>query len=156
MTQQRSIIGIDETSLTTTTTPGWTPATMANYALVDLSLAANGLRESLYQRIVGNEEHPTTVRLGYYPQPNNRYNFSSRLNTFVNTKDEAIGLDIYEPGNITIAWSMPRTSVPDPTDLMHAFMNLASFLFRTDGGVFTSAVLDAIKFGILDVAEQSD
>jgi len=157
MTLVRSIINIDEVNVTTTTDPGWSPANMANFAVIDTAVVANGGRETVFQRVAGDDIHPMTVRVGHYPQPTaSRVNVSIKVSTYVRHLDTDVDLDEYLPCTATLAWSMPGSAVPDSADLFGLLTNLFSWVFPTDAGVFITGNLDSLKFGVTDIAVQSD
>jgi hypothetical protein len=136
--------------------------TMAQYALVDTKLLDPG-RESLYQKVGGNEEYPLTVRVGHYPKKGSdgvgQVNISVKISTFVETVDDVSGETLRVlPCSMTLAWSVPGTSgVPDEADLMALICMPLTWVLPVASGAFTGDALDELKFGVVNqlVAHQS-
>ena len=128
-------------------------ATKANFAVVDTVVKENGSRETLYQKVVGDEEYPMTVRVGYYKNLTQnggigRTSISVKLETFLQ-KADADDVIWTLPASTVLAINMPGGSgVPSTTDVTELIGNTLSWLLPVSASVITSDALDELKFGI--------
>jgi hypothetical protein len=110
-------------------------------------------REAVYQRTVGDEEKPMTIRLGWYPNPKanggiGQTNFSMKISTMVENDDAETGFVL--PGTLTVAWSMPGLSgVPNSANLKDLLGHAYTWLVPDAAGSPITDVLEEIKFGVV-------
>jgi hypothetical protein len=129
-------------------------ADKTTFKVID-TVALENKRESVYQKITGDQEYPSTVRAGHYinAEANDgvgQTNVSVKVSTFVQKTD--IDDVIWTlPGNVTIAWSMPgKSGVPDATQLVEMLNNAISWVIPVVAGVASESALDELQFGVVN------
>jgi hypothetical protein len=133
----------------------------ASFKVID-TVAEEGKREALYQKVSGNEEYPMTVRAGYYLNKKSndnigQTNVSVKLSTFVQKADTD---DIIWtlPCSATLALSVPGTNaVPDGEAVIEMLNNLHAWIVPVVTGALSEVALDELKFGVVGaLAEHAD
>lgn len=127
---------------------------VAAFALIDTKVSEDGnSRESVYQKISGNEEYPYFMRVGVYknPKANNGIgstNVSVKITNNVQ-KADVDSLIWVLPETWTLAKSAPGGSAfPDSDADVEMIGTLVSTYLNVASGVITTANIDELKFGI--------
>lgn len=129
---------------------------VTKFALVDQQVTPDGnTRESFYQMLEGSEEHPLTLRAGYYKNPKlnagiGGVNTSMKLTTYVQKADVDDVLWTL-PLTVTLAVSAPGGSpMPDAENLISLLDLVLTAYTPFVAGVQDQAIIDEIKFGIMN------
>lgn len=131
-------------------------APKAAFKLIDTKVDGDN-REAVMQRMSGEDEYPMTVRIGRYVNTKSndgvgQTNTSIKLSTFVQ-KTDTDDVIWTLPANATLAFSMPGTSgIPDAGQVRELLMNLISFILPVVGGAAGEAVLEELRFGVVNNA----
>jgi hypothetical protein len=149
------ILGTESSDAQTVEIPMFDPTT---FQVVDNMLLSNGAgRETTMQRIDGDPEYPTIVRVGYYPKTKQvngiteySHNVSIRETFWVKRTENSV--DEYREGSIVLAWTTPWRAVPDAADMASLVGNVFSYVHPdVVSGVLTNDRLDALSQGLTNL-----
>lgn len=124
-----------------------------DFAVIDTNVAQQGnTRETLYQFIGTDENHPATLRVGWYKTSQGPVNISVKISTYV-VIDNGTDPAEYEPASAVLAFTMPVPSgVPDAEDMSILAMNLLGVLFPSaSAGDPALTRLSSLAFGVTDI-----
>jgi len=127
-----------------------------DFVLVDTQIVANDGREAIYQKVAGDEEHPLTVRIGWYPSPKGNSGFgltniSIKISTFLKSAETDGTVNWIYPVTATLATQAPGLSgLPAEASMRTLVENLFSWMIPVQTGVLTSLALDQLKFGVVN------
>jgi len=151
MSITKTVINVDTTAVASVT--NYAPSDKSDFALIDTSIAANGGREALYQKLTDAVvDHPATVRVGYYSSKDGKKaNISIKYSTWVESVDSVSGLSIFEEMACTIALSGPGTTAGlDAVASGTLMRNVFSWYFPMSGTTLGPAGIDQLKFGVVN------
>jgi hypothetical protein len=124
----------------------------ADFVLIDSVVADGGnTRESLYQYIGTDSEHPATVRVGWYKKPTQTsvsVKFSSWLK--ITETDQP---DVYKECSSVLAFNMPTASgVPSASNVNTLIQHTIGVLIQSaTANVADNTQLDQLAFGVTGI-----
>lgn len=145
-----SIIGIDEA--TPFTDFDLLAKDPTKFGQIDVQVLKDGGREAVYQRTVGDADHPMIVRVGYYPQNNGGANVSVKISTFAKAAFDD-STESFKPVTATLATSVPfGGGTVDNADYLALIQNLLSWLIPSiTAGAADSTAVAKLQFGVVDI-----